>query len=380
MHLPLTVSYYISRQFLTSFAIVSSIFLCLILLIDSVELLRKASSKSVPCYVILEMVFLKLPLLIQVILPFIVLLGSVLSFSALSRRYELVVLKSSGISAWEFLMPAVFSAFVIGILVITVFNPIACKMLERYQKLEARHFFNKKNVLEISDSGMWIKQDLVVFDEDEDEFDQDSEEGTYKVVIHAVNIKGEKLVKLNDVTALGFTPDERFSYRVDAARATLSDEEWVLKDARVTFADGKSEYVKEYKIPTNLQLGDIEKSFSDPETISFWELPAFIEKLSKTGFSAVTHKLHYYKLLSTPLFYAAMVLIGALFSLTPPRQGKANLHIAYSILIGFVIYFVSNLIFSLGLSGSLPLIAAAITPTVITGLLGFSFILHLEDG
>jgi len=75
-----------------------------------------------------------------------------------------------------------------------------------------------------------------------------------------------------------------------------------------------------------------------------------------------------------------MVLIGALFSLKAPRQGKLGYSITISIVLGFLIYFISNVIYSLGMSGSLPVAVASFSPALVAGILGFLILLHLEDG
>ena len=50
------------------------------------------------------------------------------------------------------------------------------------------------------------------------------------------------------------------------------------------------------------------------------------------------------------------------------------------ILSGFVIYFLSNVIYALGLSGTLPVFLAAWAPAIITNFIGISALLHFEDG
>lgn len=387
MKLPLTLSYYLIRQFLWSFFIVFSVFTVLIILIDAVELLRRASGRDIPFYVLLEMVILKFPLLIQTIMPFIILVSSVLTYTSLARKQELVVIRSAGVSAWEFLMPNVVIAFALGVFAITIFNPIACIMLSRFELLEARYFYNKQNLMEISDQGLWIRQEIDVRNDSEGNEDEEAsgEEGAgdtlYNVIIHAEEVTGEKEVMLTNVSAFGFTADDIFSYRVDSESARLREGSWSFNNARITFTDGRNEEIGTYKIPTNVDSGDIQKSFSDPQTISFWELPNFISKLNKTGFSDISHSVHYQKLLSSPFFYAVMVLIGALFSLRAPRQGnRVGYAVSFSVVLGFVIYFISNLVSSIGLSGSLPVSVASWSPVFLTGFFGFLVLLYLEDG
>jgi len=208
----------------------------------------------------------------------------------------------------------------------------------------------------------------------------EDENSKFNVIIHSANVSGKESVKLEGAIAFGFTPDDLFYFRVDSKTASLEADHWLFKNARMTFSDGSTESFEEYKIPTNLKVVDIQKSFSDPQVVSFWELPNFIEKLNKSGFNDISHVMHYFKLLALPCYFAAMVLIGSLFSLKAPRQGKIGYSITISIVFGFLIYFVSNIIYSLGLSSALPVFVAAFAPALITAFIGMFLLLHFEDG
>ncbi len=109
-------------------------------------------------------------------------------------------------------------------------------------------------------------------------------------------------------------------------------------------------------------------------------LPGFIELLENAGFSATRHKLQLHRLLATPLLFAAIILLAVSFSLRPQRRGRVGLVIFGGALTGFLLYFVSNLVFALGLSGNIPVVLAAWTPAGITLMLGVAILLHLEDG
>jgi len=47
---------------------------------------------------------------------------------------------------------------------------------------------------------------------------------------------------------------------------------------------------------------------------------------------------------------------------------------------GFLLYFVSDIVFALGLSTKIPVTLAAWTPTGESLIFGTSMLLHLEDG
>ncbi|WP_319529122.1 LptF/LptG family permease [uncultured Cohaesibacter sp.] len=66
-----------------------------------------------------------MPELNERILPFATLFGSIAAFLNLSRRLELVIVRASGMSAWQFISPALFVAAGLGVFAITVYNPVS---------------------------------------------------------------------------------------------------------------------------------------------------------------------------------------------------------------------------------------------------------------
>ena len=81
-----------------------------------------------------------------------------------------------------------------------------------------------------------------------------------------------------------------------------------------------------------------------------------------------------------PVLFSAMILLAATFSLRPQRRGRVGLVILTGVMTGFLLYFLSNFVFALGLSAKIPVILAAWAPAGISMLLGIAMLLHLEDG
>src|SRR3546814_12275295 len=84
--------------------------------------------------------------------------------------------------------------------------------------------------------------------------------------------------------------------------------------------------------------------------MSFWELPEFIATLEAAGFSGHRHRLHYYTLLVYPLLLCSMVLIAAVFTLRVNRRSGAAFAVGGGVLFSFVLYFLSDVVHSLGIS------------------------------
>ncbi len=56
------------------------------------------------------------------------LVGSILTYSQLSRRSEIPAIRAAGVSAWRFLGPVMVLALRIGVLMVTVLDPLATRL------------------------------------------------------------------------------------------------------------------------------------------------------------------------------------------------------------------------------------------------------------
>ena len=112
--------------------------------------------------------------------------------------------------------------------------------------------------------------------------------------------------------------------------------------------------------------------------LSLAAFPAFSDDAA--GFSGHRHDLQWHRLLASPLFMCAMVMIAASFSLRLSRRGGAGKMVLFGILSGFGFYLFSNVVYALGLSGAVPPALAAWTPPGVSLMIGSATLLHLEDG
>ncbi len=371
MRLPLRFSFYIGKQFLLSLGITLAAFTVIILLVDFMELLRRAHGRDAPAFILFQMALLRYPLMVQKMGAFVMLLAAVFCLTRLTRSYELVVARAAGISVWQFMVPPVTLAFAIGVLFITALNPLGCTMLSRYEFLEGKYLHGRTSLLAVSSSGLWLRQRNLS--------DANGEKNG-ETVIHALRTGTGEDIELFDVTIFVYGAQDKFLRRIDAKEAKLVTDFWRLNDVMVTTREVIGQPQNEYFLETDLTFEQIHDSLASPESISFWELPGFISTLQDAGFSALRHRLYWHTTLVSPLFFAAMVLIGAVFSLSPPRKGKSGLLITASILTGFLLYFLTSLVSTFGLSGSMPVTLSAWIPVIISLLIGTVSLLHFEDG
>jgi lipopolysaccharide export system permease protein len=365
VQLPRTLTLYIARQFAIWFGSVFGTMVSVTFLLDYIELLRRGGTRAQATWgTLLEMAALKLPHTAQDVMPFAILFGTMLAFWRLTRSNELVVARAAGVSVWGFLTPAMAVALLIGIFAITLFNPIASVMQGSYEKLDNRILRGAGDPFSLSNSGLWLRQ---------------SDAGGGTVLIH-----GEKLpaadLSLRNVSLFFLTRRGEFTARLEAHSARLDGGFWVVEDGQRFRPDQPPEPVAELRLPTTLTTSKIEESLGSPDTMSFWELPGFIRLLEDSGFSAQRHRLHFNVLLARPFLFCAMVLVAATFSLRMQRRGGAVMLLVSGVAAGFILYFVSDIVFALGLSAKIPVLLAAWTPAGVSMIFGASMLLHLEDG
>lgn len=374
MRIPLTLSFYIGRHFLLTILATILVMLVIVELIELLELVRRTadSVRPITLGLLLEMTMLKLPTTAEKIYPFAVMIGGMITLSRLTRSSELVVARAAGVSVWQFLLPGVAMVMLLGTLIVAVINPIAASTIGLYDRLEAKYITGKASVLSVSPSGLWMRQsdtDPIAF--------RNTTANEY--IIHAVRMD-QTTYTLETVMILLFDAAHRFVGRIDAPSAQLMTGEWRMRDAVLSTNQGQPSKLSEFRMPTSLTINHIQDSFSAPETFSFWQLPAFIAVLETAGFSALKHRLHFHSLMALPLLLAGMVLLAAVFSLRPPRRGRTGISMVIGLAAGFVLYFMTNIIYALGASGDLPIALAAWAPSLIVAMVAGASLLHLEDG
>lgn len=382
MKITRTLSLYLIKCYSVNLLVLILALLSIIYLFDTVELIRRASKhEGIPLSVVLEMGLFKLPEVGQTLFPFAILFSAMFTFWQLTRRYELIVVRASGFSVWQFLTPIAGLAIFVGILQMTVINPIGATLIGKFEQMERNYLSRQDNQIAVFREGLWLRQAVLIGADTSSQNEIDKKENLISgyVILHAEKVQQPDWTLLN-VTALFFTDENNFLQRIDAKSAMLKNKIWTMQDADIHKTDFEHIKVESYQLPTTLTVQDIEESFSSPNSMSFWKLPDHIRTLEKTGFDATRLKVYYQSLLSQPLLFAAMVLLAATVSMRPPRSRGTFITISVGVFIGFIVFFLSSFLQALGSSGQIPVFLAAWAPAMICFLLGLSAMMTIEDG
>ncbi len=359
--------YYFARKFLWTFLGITGVFVVLLALIDLVD--EIGDFPDLPLWDVLEIVLLNMPHANYEIMPLIVILAAVALFVRLARSSELVVVRAAGRSALRGLVAPVTVAALIGIVSITMLNPIVAASSKRYKTLVSGHRDGGSSVLAIASEGLWLRQG--------------SQLG--QTVIHAGRASSD-ITTLYNATFIAFSPDGEPLRRITARTAELEVGQWHLRDAKLwdlslgTNPEASARQLDSFTVPSALTQDRIIDSFGKPEYIPIWDLPEFISQLEQAGFSARRYSVWFQMELAKPLFLMALVLVAAAFTMGHVRTTKTGVSVLGAIMLGFSLYYLRNFAQVLGENGQIPILLAAWAPPVASFLLATGILLHLEDG
>ncbi len=359
---------YFARRFVMIFVAMFAIFTTILTFLGLADNLRRYGSDAGSFRDILGLALLDAPQGVYQILPLIMIIAAITLFLGLARSSELVVTRAAGRSGLRMLVAPLVMAIAIGALAVAVLNPIVATTSRAFDAKVA-DLRGSGSVLSLATSGLWLRQG--------------GPEG--QTVIHAgrTNLSGTTLW---DATFLTFAPDGAPRARIVADMAVLGDAVWALDGVKMwpLDMDGTPEAAAtrtdRTTIPSTLTPDQIRNNFGTPSSIAIWDLPAFITRLQTAGFSAQRHVVWFQMELSQPLFMAAMMLIGAAFTMRPQRGGRVGLNVLIAILTAFTLYFIRNFAQILGENGDVPAALAAWAPPLAAMGLAMGLLLQREDG
>ena len=357
---------FLAFHFMRAFGLVFFCISGIIMLFSIINNMKTFVSKSVNFSVILEFSLLDVFNTLTTVLPLSVLLSGILAFWRLSRTSELTVIRSVGLSVWQFLAPVLFSCIVIGFFNMAVLSPIGSAIQRHTTKLSYKYGIGHNSALLFTQLGLWLKEknDLT------------------QSFINALYVKkeGKDLVG-KDIVIFVTDLDNHFVKRIEAKDAILKNKNLELFNVFTINPLLYEERFDKYDFPTTLTVDRIEESSSVPQSFSFWELPGFISFFESAGFSARKYRAYFYQLLFMPLTLCTMLLIATIFSISPKRnQSNLVLKLSGGVLVGFGVFFMDQIIRAMGTSGRFPLFISTITMSVIVILVCVTVLLYKEDG
>lgn len=357
-----TLGVYVSKMFLLRFF---AFLLMLVLILQSLDLLNESdrilASPMNTQAALLTYVKLRLPQLASQFTPFGVLLATLVTLFTLNANSEIVVMKASGISAHQILLPLFGAAILVSVV----------------------HFAFNETILVRSNAVLTAWQDLDYGAKLPEPADMKREvtveEGRY--ILHADDIKQQKgVVTLKDVVIYQLGQTRNIASMTMARSGTLGKGEWILEQVRtVNLITLASQTLAKQTWPSNIPVSRLIAQSVKPTTVSFGRLRSTIADLSSAGHSPDTLKAALYHKISGPFSTLLMPLLAAIAAFGTARSGKHLLRATAGLMLGFAYFVVDNFMMALGQFGAVPPLLAAWTPFLLFFFIGESVLLRSEE-
>lgn len=337
-----------------------------IVLVDFVEQSRAVGTRAdVGIFDLLTLTLLKAPALLETTLPFVFLFGMLTALFRLNRRSELVVMRASGVSAWRILNAPIFLAITAGIASATLLNPLGAQLNVQYEQLRDR-FMNVQFDPDAEDP-VWLRET--------------TSSGFIVVAADALDDDNQILISpaflIYSIDA-GRVP--RLERRIDAEQAQLMDGYWDITGAEENTSGGVYANLGDVSMTTSVGRQALFERSRSPNGVAFWDLPELIQSAEDAGLASQSYELRWHGLLATPLTFLAATLIAAAATLRLQRLGGAAALAIAGGAAGFIMFFLQELLVSMGTSGTITPAAAAWSAPALTSLLALSYIASTEDG
>ncbi len=275
-------------------------------------------------------------------LPMAVFMGTLLASYNLTKSTEKIIIASAGLSPYQSARPFLLGAALIGFVATMVINPYSVNLSE-------------KNItshnLKLIDDAVWLREA--------------GENGF--ITMRAGKMLAATKDEMVFANATVYIQDPQFRpvQQVQADKITLTEDGLDAPRARVWNSIGAMKTEK-WSIKTRLTPRTVLDRYLQPDQISFWDLPAFIKKMSAIGIPMRGHLVQFWTLLFLPLTMVAMATLGVAFSQTRQRRNYSfGVKFSSGVITCFALYFLTNLFNALGATGALPAMLSVIAPPLI---------------
>jgi lipopolysaccharide export system permease protein len=352
------LSRHLVSEFLRLVALCLAAFIVVYLIADFSDRIDYFLKYQAPVGAIVRYFLVRIPLIVNEVLPVAVLAAMLLSLGEFSRHNELTAMRACGLSSAQIVAPLLGVCLMLSA-GIFVWN----EKVVPYFATRAHYI----NTIEISKRQMrGLLGDQEIWARGRDTF--------YN--IQTFDSRSSTLV---GITIYTIDPEFHLKGLLEIPRAHWNGRKWVFREGveRVVAADGEVQTIA--LAPGTLDLrekpADLMAVRRDAEEFSYSEFKAWVDNLRKKGLDTTEYLVDLHLKLAVPFIITVMALISMPLGMRNLRSSSLANNIGLGLLIGASYWFVLALAVSLGHSGALPPILAAWTANAIFAAIGFFLLL-----
>ena len=356
------VNKYLAKEFFKIVINTSLIFFCLGFVLNLFEEINFFKDLEIGLNVPIILSALFVPSLLYNMFPFVILISGIWFFLRIKKTDEIIALKVSGISNFSIIIIPSIVAIILGILIITAFNPITSVLVKKYEIIKGSYEKDQEYLAAITVNGIWIKEKSL----------------NKNNIIRSSNLNNENLIR---VTIYEFDKENNFVKRIEAKSANISSFNWILKDATIIDADGNylSSNISRLDYISMYDIQKIKSLYSNLDTISFWNLKNEIQLLEARGYSTREMEAKFQRSFAFPFFLLSMVLLSGVFTLGMTFKENNWSYVFIAIITSVLIFYFNDFSAALGKTEKLPILISVWMPIVIIFIFSGAGVIHANQ-
>lgn len=285
-------------------------------------------------------------------LPLTTLVGAVAGLLSLQASREMTVIKSAGVSVWRLMQAPVAVTLLGGLLVAVVLDSGIAILNRSISPLAAASAGSSER--------LWL--------------DERRGETRYMLEAGYGSATGDEL---SDVTV--FMMDSPRD-RIEAPTATLQNGSWVMPQATRFRSNGLAEPLSDFRLPTTQTVADMRARFSSVPDMTVWELAASLASRLTDPRERAEVEMRFLRLVGLPLTLCGSLVIAFAFTAGYRRTNKYGGAVLYGIVLGSLVYVVTELAGRAGGAGIVHPAIAVAGPAAVAIVIGVTVLLNREDG
>ncbi|WP_417309326.1 LptF/LptG family permease [Devosia sp.] len=283
-------------------------------------------------------------------LPLTVLVGVIIGLLNLQTSSEMTVIKASGRSVWRLMRLPVLVVLLAGIVVAAVVDTATVELNRSlFPSSEGR-----------STRALWLEERRAGLD--------------YILQAESALPGG---ATLNGVTI--FVLDDPRD-RIEAETARLETGFWVMDSATRYRSNAAPAALTAFRVPTSTTFGDMRTELASVKDMTVFELARTVALKLNNPTLRNASLTRFVQLLGLPLTLVGSVVIAFAFTAGYRRTHKYGGAVLSGIVLGFVVYVVSEMAARAGTAGALPPFVAVVAPAFVAIVSGATVLLFREDG
>jgi len=349
------------KEFLKFFSIIQMMILVLFVFIDYISRMDKFLNSEISLLGALGYVMLKVPFMFVQLTPASILLATIIVFGLMNRNNELLAIRSSGISVYFLVKPAILVSVILAVLMFFLGETIIPVSMSKSNYIHY-NVLKKRNNLYSARKDIWIKSE--------------------NKLIH-INFYDPAKQSIAGISITSLRKNFSLESRIDAKKGYFEQGEWVFESIiEQTHMENTMDYdVKLYdkkNIPLTFKPEDLEEVSKKSEEMSFFELKKYVNKVEEEGYDATTYIVDLNGKIAFPFICIIMALTGAATGMRSFVKENIPLAIAIGVVIAFMYWIMYGLCLSMGYGTILPPIISAWAANLFFLCFGILYLINTE--